>query len=165
MGGVDPSQQTTLPGSSVRLAGPNDAPEIGRLLHDFNLEFDELTPGPPWLAERFRKLLTEGNTAVLLAGDGPDGLAVLRFRPAIWSDALECYLAELYVAPAVRGRGFGRSLLAAAIAHARARGANYMDLGTAESDVAARTLYESFGFSRREGKPDGSLNYYYELDL
>ena len=28
---------------------------------------------------------------MLLAGAGPDGLAVLRFRTAIWSDALECY--------------------------------------------------------------------------
>jgi hypothetical protein len=36
---------------------------------------------------------------VLLAGAGPDGLAVLRFRPSLWTDALECSLAELYVAP------------------------------------------------------------------
>ena len=41
-----------------------------------------------------------------LAGQG---IAVLRFRPALWSFALECYLAELYVAPASRGRGLGRA--------------------------------------------------------
>jgi ribosomal protein S18 acetylase RimI-like enzyme len=44
-------------------------------------------------------------------------------------------------------------------------GADYMDLGTAETDVAARSLYESLGFSNREGKPDGPVNYFYERDL
>ena len=42
-----------------------------------------------------RRLLDGGDTLVLLAGDGPDGLAVLRFRAAIWSAGLENYLAEL----------------------------------------------------------------------
>lgn len=92
-------------------------------------------------------------------------MAVLRFRPALWTDALECYLAELYVAPAARRRGLGRALLEAAIEHARERGADHMDLGTGEQDVAARTLYESLGFSNREGRPDGHVNYFYERAL
>ena len=138
---------------------------IGRLLHDFNTEYDDPTPGPARLAERIERLLANGDTAVLLAGAGPDGLAVLRFRPAIWSEALECYLAELYVVPAMRGRGLGRALMKAAIEFARERGADYMDLGTAETDVAARALYESLGFSNREGKPGGPVNYYYEREL
>jgi ribosomal protein S18 acetylase RimI-like enzyme len=53
----------------------------------------------------------------------------------------------------------------AAIDLARAEGADYMDLGTAETDVAARRLYESLGFSNREGKPDGPVNYFYEREL
>jgi ribosomal protein S18 acetylase RimI-like enzyme len=52
-----------------------------------------------------------------------------------------------------------------AIELARREGADYMDLGTSEDDVAARALYESLGFSNREGKPDGAINYYYERDL
>ena len=62
------------------------------------------------LAQRLRQLLDGDDTLVLLAGDGPDGLAVLRFRAAIWSPGLESYLAELYVAPARRGQGLGREL-------------------------------------------------------
>jgi ribosomal protein S18 acetylase RimI-like enzyme len=89
----------------------------------------------------------------------------LRFRAAIWAGAPECYLAELYVVPSHRGRGLGRALLEAAIETARAGGAAWMDLNTAEQDVAARALYESLGFSNREGKPDGPVNYYYELEL
>jgi ribosomal protein S18 acetylase RimI-like enzyme len=150
---------------AVRRATVADAAVIGRMLHDFNTEYDDPTPGPDRLAERIRQLLDGADTAVLLAGAGPDGLAVLRFRPALWSEALECYLAELYVVPAARRRGLGRALMNAAMDLARDEGADYMDLGTAETDVAARALYESLGFSNREGKPDGPINYYYEREL
>jgi ribosomal protein S18 acetylase RimI-like enzyme len=150
---------------AVRAAGPADAKIVGRLLHDFNSEYDEPTPGPALLAARIGELLEEGQTAVLLGGAGPDGLAVLRFRPSIWSEALECYLAELYVAPPLRGLGLGRALMNAAIELARSRGADHIDLGTGEQDIAARALYESLGFSNREGKPNGPVNYFYEREL
>ncbi|HVS04778.1 MAG TPA: GNAT family N-acetyltransferase, partial [Candidatus Dormibacteraeota bacterium] len=117
---------------TVRIASSADAEAVGQLLHDFNSEFGEPTPGPDRLAERIRRLLAVGDTIILLEGTGPDGVAVLRFRAAIWSDAPECYLAELYVVPQSRGRGLGRSLMEAAIEAARARGADHMDLGTSE---------------------------------
>ena len=149
----------------VRRADVSDAEAVGRLLHDFNTEFGEPTPGPQALAERVRVLLAAGDTQILIAGEGPDGLAVLRFREAIWDAALECYLAELYVVPARRGHGLGRALMEAALDAARAEGATHMDLGTSEDDVAARGLYESLGFSNREGRPDGPVNYFYEREL
>ena len=149
----------------VRRATPDDAEAVGRLLDDFNREFDEPTPGAEALAERVRALLAHGDTVVLILGEPPDGLAVLRFRPAIWDDALECYLAELYVVPACRGQGLGRALMEEAMAVARAGGATHMDLGTSEDDVAARALYERLGFTNREGKPAGPLNYFYEREL
>jgi ribosomal protein S18 acetylase RimI-like enzyme len=150
----------------VRRAELADAEAVGRLMHDFNAEFDEPTPGPERIAERIRELLAGGDTAILLAGSGPDGLAILRFRLAITTPGLECYLAELYVAPARRGQGLGRALMNAAIDEARARGADYMDLGTSEDDVAARALYESLGFVNREGgRRDGPISYYYEREL
>src|SRR4051812_23105734 len=107
----------------VRRATAQDAAAIGRLLHDFNREFEEPTPPAAVLAERLAQLMAGGETAVLLAGDGPDGLAVLRLRPAIWSLALECYLAELYVVPDRRGRGLGRALMRTALEVARDAGA------------------------------------------
>jgi ribosomal protein S18 acetylase RimI-like enzyme len=149
----------------VRRAELADADAIGRLLHDFNTEYDDVTPGPRRLAERIRRLLAEGRTTVLLGGARPDGLAVLRFRPSIWTDGLECYLAELYVVPDMRGHGLGRALMTTALRVAREEGADYMDLGTSEDDSAARALYESLGFSNREGGPDGPLSLYYERKL
>lgn len=145
----------------VRVAGAADASVIGRLLHDFNTEYGEATPGPAALAERIKELI-EDDTVVLLTDPDPDGIAVLRFREAIWANARECYLAELYVRPSERGKGLGHKLLQAVLEAARTRGAAWIELNTAEDDHAARHLYEKFGFSNREG---GSSNLYYELDL
>ncbi len=155
----------TSPAVSVREATDADADAVGRLLYEFNREFGDPAPEPAQLARRIRELVADGETVVLVAGGEPVGIAVLRLRKAIWSRALECYLAELYVVPARRGQGIGRALMEAAIELARARGADYMDLGTAETDVAARHLYESLGFDNHEGKPNGPINYYYERDL
>jgi ribosomal protein S18 acetylase RimI-like enzyme len=149
----------------IRSAEAGDAAVIGQLLHDFNSEYHEFTPGPRPLAERVARLLPAGEMTVLLAGDPPRGLAVLRLRPAIFTDSLDCYLEELYVAPASRGQGLGRALMQAAIEHACAAGAGRMELGTSEDDAAARALYESLGFSNREGKADGPIMFFYEREL
>jgi ribosomal protein S18 acetylase RimI-like enzyme len=149
----------------VRRATTDDAPAIGRMLHDFNTEYDDATPGPEALAERVRELQARRNFVVLLAGTGPDGLVVLRFRPSIWSTSLECYVAELYVRPARRGQGLGRALMVEALEVARAKGADSIELGTSEDDVAARALYESLGFRNRESKDDGPIMYVYEREL
>jgi ribosomal protein S18 acetylase RimI-like enzyme len=146
-------------------ADPADAKIVARLLHDFNTEFDEFTPGPEALAKRIRELLSASQILVLLAGDPPEGLALLRFRPSLWTETLDCYLEELYVVPERRGQGIGRALLEAAMEAARQEGAAHIDLGTSEDDTAARALYERLGFTNREGKPDGPIMFVYEREL
>src|SRR3954454_13655461 len=71
----------TKPEIQVRRAGVEDAADIARLLHDFNVEYSEPTPEVEELAETIGRLLEEGEITVLLAGDGPDGLSLFRFRP------------------------------------------------------------------------------------
>jgi ribosomal protein S18 acetylase RimI-like enzyme len=153
------------PEHAIRRAEAGDAGDVGRLLHDFNSEYDDYTPGAGAMGRRIGQLLMSGDVTVLLGGDGPDGLAVLRFRPSLWSETLDCYLEELYVVPPRRGEGLGQALMEAAMKTARAEGAGYMDLGTAETDTAARALYEKLGFSNTEGKADGPINYFYEREL
>lgn len=149
----------------VRVATVEDAGAIGLLLDAFNREFGEPSPGSEWLAVRLAGLISAGAATVLLAGPGPDGVAVVRFRPAIWSDALECYLAELYVAPAMRRGGLGRALVRAVIELARERGAGHIEIGVDEPDMPARALYEQLGFDNHGGRPDGPVSYFYELEL
>jgi ribosomal protein S18 acetylase RimI-like enzyme len=147
-----------------RLAADSDLGPVGQLLHDFNREFGEPTPLPDVLAARLRELTRSDDTVVLVAGSGPDAVAVLRLREAIWTTSLEAYLAELYVIPTRRGMGIGRALMVAVMNEAKRRGASTMDIGVDEPDAAARALYESLGFTNRS-RVDGPLMYVYEREL
>jgi len=138
---------------------------VARLLHDFQTEYSEPVPDLPVLTERVAEFIERGEAVFLLTGDGPDGIVELRFRPSLMTGALDAYLEELYVAPAMRGQGLGRALLEAAMEAARERGATRMDLGTSEDDQAARALYASAGFTNRERGPDGPVMYVYEREL
>ena len=117
------------------------------------------------LTERVAQFIERDEAVFLLAGGGPYGFAEIRFRPSLITGALDAYLEELYVAPARRGWGLGRALLEAAMETARGQGATHMDLGTSEDDTAARALYESAGFTNREGRPDGPVMHFYEREL
>jgi ribosomal protein S18 acetylase RimI-like enzyme len=116
------------------------------------------------LIRHAERMLREGEMTVLLAGDGPDGLALLRFRPSVWTERQEAYLQELYVVPALRGGGIGEALMERVLSTCRARGAAWIELNTGESDVAARSLYRKLGFTNEEG-PQGTAMLYYELEL
>ena len=153
--------------AEVRRAGPADAAAAAALLDAFNREYDEFTPGVEVLAERLAPLIESEEVLVWLAeSDGkPSGIAVMLFRTSLWAPRPDAYLAELYVAPDRRDEGIGRGLLDAAIAAAREAGAEVIDLNTSTSDRAARVLYESAGFTNREGSSDGPSMLYYELGL
>lgn len=145
------------------LAGDDAAlAAAGRLLDRFNREADEPTPGPEWLAGRLRALIGSGGTDVLLAGDGPDGILVMRFQEGIWSEGDEAYIAELFVVPECRRRGLGAALMEAALERCRERRCDYVFLGTDEGDTDAHRLYERFRFSNRSGS---ELMYVYEREL
>lgn len=148
----------------VRLAEPGDAEAAAGLMHRFENEFEGDIDEPEVLAVRYREQMASG-LIVLFGGDGPDGFAQLRLQGQIYSDAPSAYLEELYVVPERRGEGLGRALLEAAIEEARRRGADHIDVNTAEDDTEARALYASAGFTDREGRPDGPVMLYYEREL
>ena len=110
-------------------------------------------------------MIEAGEIFVLLGGERPDGIALMCIRRQIITGEPDAYLQELYVAPAKRGQGLGRALLDAAMDLARERGATHFELTTSTDDTEARSLYESAGFTNREGRPDGPVMLYYERDL
>jgi len=162
-----PPRQPDSSDTTVRRATPGDAGAVARLFQDFQDEFDEPSPGLETAEGRYADLIRNRDMTVLLAGDGPDGFAQIRYRPWVYSAGpnAHAYLEELYVAPSLRGRGLGRALLEAAMRTAGDEGATHMELGTSEDDVAARSLYESAGFTNREGSPDGPMMLFYEREL
>ena len=147
----------------IRRAVAEDAPAVGRLLHAFNTEFEDETPGAEAFAQFIRPLLAEGEATVLLA-NGDEGFSMLRLRPSPYTGTPEAYLQELYVVPDRRGNGIGRALLEATIDAAREAGATGIDLNTGETDTAARGLYESAGFTNLEGQ-GGPQMLFYEREL
>jgi GNAT superfamily N-acetyltransferase len=131
-----------------RASGEGDSHSAGELLDRFNRAYDYPTPGPAQLAARVLEL--DGpDFATFLArdGDGDVGVAVVRFRPALWSNTPEAYIAELFVLPEHRRSGLGSELMEAMLALARERGCEGIELATDEGDSDAHRLYRRFGFS------------------
>lgn len=145
-----------------------DLAAAARLLHDFNVEYDEPAPPPDELAARLAELLAGDQVTVLIAREEETGtavgVAVMRVQPSVWSRASEAYLAELYVVPGRRGQGHGRDLITQAMRVARERGADYALVVTSEADELAQRLYEAAGFRRTEGQ-GGPLMLAYEREL
>ena len=92
----------------------------------------------------------DGNDVVFGAFDGDGGPLVglaglrrgtslkTRHRAGVWG---------MYVAPEARGRGAGRALMSALIAHARTlHGLERLTLGVVTTNQAARALYHACGF-------------------
>ncbi|RPF41320.1 L-amino acid N-acyltransferase YncA [Streptomyces sp. Ag109_G2-6] len=148
-------------GVVVRVAGEADLDAAAELFRGY-LDFYEVAveePGRPreFLAERIAK----DESLVLLAeveGAGTVGFAQvyrtfssLAMRP-IW------VLGDLYVAPAGRRGGAGRTLLREVLERAREAGVAGVQLETGFANEVAQGLYESEGFVR-----EGYYIYFREL--
>jgi GNAT superfamily N-acetyltransferase len=150
----------------LRVGGPDDAELVGRMLYEFNLEFDQTEPPAEQMAELAGPQLASGDVAVLFGpGDPPDGFAQLRFRLSLYDAGPDACLEELWVRPRARGTGLGQALLEGAMDLAREHGATRMDLNTSVTDEAARALYVKCGFTHEEFGPGGPSMLYYERDL
>jgi ribosomal protein S18 acetylase RimI-like enzyme len=153
---------------AARRAEREDAELLAGMLHDFNTEFSEPTPGTEVLMRRVLAFIENGEMTYLLGSEGvgdPAGFAQVSFRPSIWADEPVGYLEELYVEPARRGRGIGRAIMNAVIELAHERGAAGVEVVTGEDDTAARALYESLGFGNEIEGEQNARSLFYELNF
>jgi GNAT superfamily N-acetyltransferase len=80
---------------------------------------------------------------IALDGTGAGfGLAQFYFHQSTWSIGGNCYLGDLFVTPAARGKRIGRRLIAAVAAAAKAQGCAVLYWQTEEFNGPARRLYE-----------------------
>ncbi len=135
--------------TAVRRATPADAATLGRLLWDFNTEFESETDPADVLARRFARLLAREDVVALLAADD-SGFALVTLRPAIWFDGPVAQLEELYVVPDRRDHGIGTAILTEARRTATAHGAPEMHINVDEVDADTRRFYERHGFHNVE---------------
>jgi GNAT superfamily N-acetyltransferase len=84
------------------------------------------------------------------------GIAHYLFHPAFWSGEA-CYLQDLFVDEAVRGRGAARALIEGVAAAARDRGATRLYWHTQEDNARARVLYD------KVARFSGFIRYAYPL--
>ena len=106
----------------------------------------------PWPASSFTQL--PDNPRVYFAvANSPVAKSIAGYVVA-WFVLDEGEVANLAVAPELRRRGVGSTLLDAAIGESRSRGVSNLYLEVRESNQSARRLYASHGFeevSRRKG--------------
>lgn len=142
--------------SDVRRATPADAEVLGRLLWDFNTEFETETDDAEVLAARFARLLGLPEIVAVLAedGGGPAGFALVSLRPAIWFDGPVSQLEELYVVPRLRSQGIGTRVLDLARRLVRDLGSPEMHINVDEVDADTRRFYERHGFVNIEAGVD-----------
>jgi len=84
------------------------------------------------------------------------GIAHYLFHPAFWSGEA-CYLQDLFVDEAVRGRGVARALIDRVAGAARDRGAARFYWHTQEDNATARVLYD------KVARFTGFIRYVYPL--
>ena len=82
-----------------------------------------------------------------IADGEPAGLAIFSFRRRLNWATFEGWLSDLYVRPAMRGRGIARSLMRACVEEWRLRQGHRLTLETAHDNGPARALYESVGMT------------------
>ncbi|NMO16112.1 GNAT family N-acetyltransferase [Pyxidicoccus fallax] len=139
----------------IHKAGVDDIDEVIRLRRELMRQFGGLTDAnaAAWEEAARRhllKALPEGRFHVWLAMAGTEAVAcsgLVPFeRPPAASDlgGLEGYVLNMYTAPAWRGRGLARALLAELMAFAREAGMSKLWLHASED---GRPLYEKVGFA------------------
>jgi GNAT superfamily N-acetyltransferase len=70
------------------------------------------------------------------------GIVHYLFHRSFWTIGSYCYLQDLFVSEAARGRGLGRALIEAVYDRAREAGASRVYWLTQESNATAQALYE-----------------------
>ena len=148
----------------VRIATVDDADDVGRLLHDFNVEFDTPTPGAAVLAARLRALLASSTTFAILAGVPAVGVALVTLRSNVWYDGRVALLDELYVAPDRRDRGIGTAMIDELLSYAATHDVDLIEINVDEGDIDAQRFYVRHGFSSTE-PPTNERAFYFFREL
>jgi ribosomal protein S18 acetylase RimI-like enzyme len=134
---------------AIRLCEPADTPRIVPLLQAQVAASGQPAPDPDGLAELVHALLISQFSDFLLAEIGDRALGVLQinYRLSSWDVGPYAALEDFYLAPELRGKGFGSRMLDYACARAEARGCLFVQAISRPEDRAAQRLYEEFGFT------------------
>jgi ribosomal protein S18 acetylase RimI-like enzyme len=130
---------------TIRAATRADYPAWKDLWEQYLVFYE--TELPPEHTDRlWQKLLDESDPAECLVAEVDGEVAgMVQFFPHtdLWEEQPACYLSDLYVDPAWRGRGIGAALIRAVEERSRDRGWAYVYWQTAEDNHRARGMYDT----------------------
>jgi GNAT superfamily N-acetyltransferase len=134
----------TSPRVQVRALEPSDRAQWDVLWagylefyeHDLPREITDL------LWRRLMDPADQPHGLVAVDGDQVAGFVHYHFHLSTWSVAGYCYLEDLFVARAARGKGAGRALIEAVYRAADERGATRVYWHTQDKNTHARALYD-----------------------
>lgn len=130
-----------------------------RALWDAYLAFYQMDLAPEVTAATWARILAPGGIGMRVAEEDGTllGFATWLTHPSTWTLTEDCYLEDLFVDAAARGKGVGRALIEDLAALGRTQGFARLYWHTAEGNAQARRLYDSFT------PADGHVRYRMEL--
>ncbi|HEY9722638.1 MAG TPA: GNAT family N-acetyltransferase [Oscillatoriaceae cyanobacterium] len=143
-----------MPDYCIREAGPEDLDRLveltGRLMADqarYVRTFRWNKANRARVRAHLTHMLAHGQVLVLETADGLMGYAKVSVNlPPLETHYASAAISDLYLEPQVRGRGWGRALLDAAIALIAGRGLHAVSITFASGNEAAAALYRARGF-------------------
>ncbi|TXH96152.1 MAG: GNAT family N-acetyltransferase [Pseudorhodobacter sp.] len=135
--------------TAIRPAVPADVPLILRYLADMAAEAGETTgsTAESLLAHGFGP--TPRFHGLIAESDAPLGMILYFPEYSTWRGEMGLFVQDVYVAPAGRGQGLGRQLLAAAMAAADWQ-PQFLTLMVAHVNQNARDFYAALGLTLRD---------------
>ena len=134
---------------TIRRATRDNAAQVHRLLKDLavTLGKGDVFTSTVEDIQRFG-FAEDPRFEALLAFEGGEavGLALYFFEFSTWRGRPGIYVQDMYVAPAMRGRGLGRELMEAVVRRSRERGGRYVKLSVYDGNEEAIGFYLSLGF-------------------
>ena len=157
----------------IRQAGAEELDEVENLVKTAYREFQPLMPAAAWdrWMDNIRETIQAPEGVLMVAGDQGRIEGAVKFYP----DAAQAHQGQwpagaasirlLAVAPASRGRGYGRLLTQACLDRARELAIPTIFLYTGTFMTAARQLYEKLGFKRTPefDRDPGPIAYRFDL--
>ena len=134
---------------AIRPATANDVPALVALMTAFYAEADYPLPAGP-AARAFHTLLADhrlGGIWLAEVDGAAVGHAVLTLSFSMEYGGLRGFVDDLYVSPAVRGRGVGLALLGAVRSACAERGVRALHVEVGPENATARRLYARAGYA------------------
>jgi ribosomal protein S18 acetylase RimI-like enzyme len=146
-------------GAEFRVVSAHDQESLAEVFADIDDAFFRPHPFTPEEAQRLASYSGHDVYALLADNRGPIAYGMLRG----WDEGYATPSLGIAVRRTAQGKGFGRQMMNYLHAEARRRGADRVRLRVHPDNVAARRLYESFGYVHT-GEDRGELVMVVDLD-